>query len=33
MYLVVVESVLSALLGTRVRWQHVERTGELDVLT
>ncbi len=33
MYLVVVESVLSALLGTRVRWQHVERTGELDALT
>jgi cellulose synthase/poly-beta-1,6-N-acetylglucosamine synthase-like glycosyltransferase len=27
MYMVVIESVISALLGIRVRWQHVERRG------
>jgi len=31
MYLVVIESAISALLGTRLRWQHVERTGEIRV--
>jgi peptidoglycan/xylan/chitin deacetylase (PgdA/CDA1 family)/glycosyltransferase involved in cell wall biosynthesis len=31
MYLVVIESILSALRGTRLRWQHVERTGEMEV--
>jgi cellulose synthase/poly-beta-1,6-N-acetylglucosamine synthase-like glycosyltransferase len=30
MYLVVIESVISALRGTRLRWQHVERTGEIE---
>lgn len=28
MYLVVIQSVISAIRGTRLRWQHVERTGE-----
>jgi cellulose synthase/poly-beta-1,6-N-acetylglucosamine synthase-like glycosyltransferase/peptidoglycan/xylan/chitin deacetylase (PgdA/CDA1 family) len=27
MYMVVIESVISAMLGIRVRWQHVERRG------
>jgi cellulose synthase/poly-beta-1,6-N-acetylglucosamine synthase-like glycosyltransferase/peptidoglycan/xylan/chitin deacetylase (PgdA/CDA1 family) len=31
MYLVVIESVISALQGTRLRWQHVERTGDVRV--
>jgi cellulose synthase/poly-beta-1,6-N-acetylglucosamine synthase-like glycosyltransferase/peptidoglycan/xylan/chitin deacetylase (PgdA/CDA1 family) len=31
MYLVVIESVASALLGLRLRWQHLERTGEVEV--
>jgi cellulose synthase/poly-beta-1,6-N-acetylglucosamine synthase-like glycosyltransferase/peptidoglycan/xylan/chitin deacetylase (PgdA/CDA1 family) len=31
MYLVVVQSILSAVLGLRLRWQHVERSGELEV--
>ena len=31
MYLVVIESVVSALLGVRLRWQHLERTGEVEV--
>jgi cellulose synthase/poly-beta-1,6-N-acetylglucosamine synthase-like glycosyltransferase/peptidoglycan/xylan/chitin deacetylase (PgdA/CDA1 family) len=31
MYLVVIESLISALAGTRIRWQHVERTGEVKV--
>jgi cellulose synthase/poly-beta-1,6-N-acetylglucosamine synthase-like glycosyltransferase/peptidoglycan/xylan/chitin deacetylase (PgdA/CDA1 family) len=31
MYLVVIQSVVSALLGIRLRWQHVQRTGELEV--
>jgi cellulose synthase/poly-beta-1,6-N-acetylglucosamine synthase-like glycosyltransferase len=30
MYLVVIESVISALRGTRLRWQHVERTGQIE---
>jgi len=30
MYLVVIESIISALRGTRLRWQHVERTGEVE---
>ena len=29
MYMVVIESVISALLGIRVRWQHVERRGSV----
>jgi cellulose synthase/poly-beta-1,6-N-acetylglucosamine synthase-like glycosyltransferase/peptidoglycan/xylan/chitin deacetylase (PgdA/CDA1 family) len=31
MYLVVIESVISALAGRRLRWQHMERTGEVEV--
>ena len=31
MYLVVIESVVSALLGTRIAWQRLERTGEVEV--
>ena len=33
MYLVVVESLISAMRGTRLRWQHVERTGEINVVS
>jgi cellulose synthase/poly-beta-1,6-N-acetylglucosamine synthase-like glycosyltransferase/peptidoglycan/xylan/chitin deacetylase (PgdA/CDA1 family) len=31
MYLVVIESVVSALTGARVHWQRIERTGEFEV--
>jgi cellulose synthase/poly-beta-1,6-N-acetylglucosamine synthase-like glycosyltransferase len=31
MYLVVIESVISALLGTRIKWQNIERTGDVEV--
>ncbi len=31
MYLVVAQSVISALRGVRLRWQHVERSGEIEV--
>jgi cellulose synthase/poly-beta-1,6-N-acetylglucosamine synthase-like glycosyltransferase/peptidoglycan/xylan/chitin deacetylase (PgdA/CDA1 family) len=31
MYLVAIESVISALLGNRIRWQPMERTGEVEV--
>ena len=31
MYLVVIQSVISAARGMRLRWQHVERTGEVEV--
>ena len=30
MYLVVLESVISALVGTRIRWQRIERTGDVE---
>jgi cellulose synthase/poly-beta-1,6-N-acetylglucosamine synthase-like glycosyltransferase/peptidoglycan/xylan/chitin deacetylase (PgdA/CDA1 family) len=30
MYLVVIQSVISAARGVRLRWQHVERTGEVE---
>ena len=33
MYLVVVQAIISALRGVRLRWQHVERTGEIEVAT
>ncbi len=33
MYLVVFQSIVSALRGTRLRWQHVERTGEVEAAT
>jgi uncharacterized membrane protein len=31
MYLVVIESVISALVGTRLAWQSLERTGDVEV--
>jgi cellulose synthase/poly-beta-1,6-N-acetylglucosamine synthase-like glycosyltransferase/peptidoglycan/xylan/chitin deacetylase (PgdA/CDA1 family) len=31
MYLVAIESVITALLGNRIRWQPMERTGEVEV--
>jgi cellulose synthase/poly-beta-1,6-N-acetylglucosamine synthase-like glycosyltransferase/peptidoglycan/xylan/chitin deacetylase (PgdA/CDA1 family) len=31
MYLVVIQSIASALQGLRLRWQHVERSGDLDL--
>jgi hypothetical protein len=31
MYLVVIESIISALVDTRLRWQHLEPTGEVKV--
>jgi hypothetical protein len=30
MYLVVIESVISAAQGKRLAWQHIERRGEMD---
>jgi cellulose synthase/poly-beta-1,6-N-acetylglucosamine synthase-like glycosyltransferase/peptidoglycan/xylan/chitin deacetylase (PgdA/CDA1 family) len=33
MYLVVIQSVASALQGLRLRWQHVERSGDVEVAT
>jgi cellulose synthase/poly-beta-1,6-N-acetylglucosamine synthase-like glycosyltransferase len=33
MYLVVLQSVASAVQGLRLRWQHVERSGEVEVTT
>ena len=32
MYLVVAQSVISAVRGVRLRWQHVERSGEIEVV-
>ena len=33
MYLVVLQSVASAMQGLRLRWQHVERSGDVEVAT
>ncbi len=33
MYLVVIQSVASAVQGLRLRWQHVERSGDVEVAT
>jgi cellulose synthase/poly-beta-1,6-N-acetylglucosamine synthase-like glycosyltransferase len=33
MYLVVLQSVVSAVQGMRLRWQHVERSGEIEIPT
>jgi cellulose synthase/poly-beta-1,6-N-acetylglucosamine synthase-like glycosyltransferase len=33
MYMVVIESVISAMLGIRVRWQHIERRGGVKATT
>ena len=32
MYLVVIQSVASALYGLRLRWQVIRRTGEMDAV-
>ena len=32
-YLVVIQSIISAVRGVRLRWQHVERTGEVEIQT
>ena len=31
MYLVIIESTISALVGLRAQWQHIERTGDVHV--
>ena len=31
MYLVVIESVVSAVVGTRLRWHHLQRTGDVEI--
>jgi hypothetical protein len=31
MYLVVIQSVISAIRGSRLKWQHLERTGDMEV--
>jgi hypothetical protein len=31
MYLVVIESVITALMGKRLAWQNVERSGDVEV--
>jgi cellulose synthase/poly-beta-1,6-N-acetylglucosamine synthase-like glycosyltransferase len=33
MYLVVIQSVTSAVQGLRLRWQHVERSGDVEIAT
>jgi cellulose synthase/poly-beta-1,6-N-acetylglucosamine synthase-like glycosyltransferase len=33
MYVVIIESTISALVGARARWRHLTRTGEVDVKT
>jgi cellulose synthase/poly-beta-1,6-N-acetylglucosamine synthase-like glycosyltransferase len=32
MYLVIIESTISALIGVRAHWQHIPRTGEVEVV-
>jgi hypothetical protein len=31
MYLVVLQSVISAVQGLRLRWHHVERSGDVEI--
>jgi hypothetical protein len=31
MYLVVIDAVISALLGTRLGWRRAERTGDIEL--
>ncbi len=31
MYLVVIDSVVVALMGTRLRWHRLTRTGEVEI--
>jgi hypothetical protein len=32
MYLVIIESTISALIGVRAHWQHIPRTGDVEVV-
>jgi hypothetical protein len=32
MYLVIIESTISALIGVRARWQTIPRTGDVKVV-
>jgi hypothetical protein len=32
MYLVIIESTISALVGVRAHWQHIPRTGDIEVV-
>jgi len=31
MYLVIIESIVSALVGVRAHWRHLARTGNVEV--
>jgi hypothetical protein len=33
MYVVIIESTISALLGARAHWRHLTRTGDIEVKT
>src|SRR3954451_10411991 len=33
MYLVIIESTISALIGVRAHWQHIPRTGDVEIVT
>src|SRR3954454_24382262 len=33
MYLVIIESTISALIGVRAHWQHIPRTGDVEIAT
>ena len=33
MYVVIIESTVSALVGARAHWRHLTRTGEVEVKT
>jgi hypothetical protein len=33
MYLVIIESSVSALVGVRTRWRHLTRTGDVEIKT
>ena len=33
MYVVIIESTVSALVGARARWRHLTRTGKVEVKT
>jgi hypothetical protein len=33
MYVVIIESTVSALAGARAHWRHLTRTGEVEVKT
>jgi hypothetical protein len=31
MYVVIIESTISALVGVRAAWQHIPRTGDIEL--